>query len=89
MEGEKRFEHEKGAYKKIEKTQLERDEEIMDCMKDITIVFVNYFMKDDILRAVTSVVSDIAQCPYDVQITVADNVHDKDGIKEALGREFP
>jgi len=53
-------------------------------MKDINIVFLNYLMKDDIIRAVESLVADIVDCPYDVQITVADNSENKDNIKEAL-----
>ncbi len=58
-------------------------------MTDINIVFLNYFMKDDILHAVESVVKDIANCPYSVQITVADNSENKDGMKEALIKKFP
>lgn len=58
-------------------------------MKDITIVFVNYCMKDDIMRAVESLVRDIHDCPYVVQITVADNSYNTDGIKEALTHQFP
>jgi len=57
-------------------------------MKDINIVFLNYFMKDDILRAVESLVLDIVDCPYDVQIIVADNSENKDGIAEALAEKF-
>jgi GT2 family glycosyltransferase len=57
-------------------------------MKDINIVFLNYFMKDDILRAVDSLVRDIVDCPYDVQITVADNSENQDGIREALAARF-
>lgn len=57
-------------------------------MKDINIVFLNYLMKDDILRAVDSVISDIKNCPYDVQITVADNSENKDGVREALLNSF-
>lgn len=53
-------------------------------MKDINIVFLNYLMKDDIVNAVASVLADIKDCPYDVQITVADNSENKDGICEAL-----
>ena len=58
-------------------------------MKDINIVFLNYFMKADVLEAVASVFKDIANCPYDVQITVADNSENKDGIKEDLATQFP
>ncbi|TAN32675.1 glycosyltransferase [Patescibacteria group bacterium] len=58
-------------------------------MKDINIVFVNYLMKDDILNAVSSILKDIAGASCDVQITVADNSENKDGIKEELATKFP
>ena len=58
-------------------------------MKDINIVFLNYFMKDDILQAVASLVADVQDCPHDVQITVADNSENNDGIKEDLLAQFP
>ncbi len=58
-------------------------------MKDITIVFVNYLMKDDIINAVDSLIKDIADCPYAVQITVTDNSQNKDNIKESLAEKFP
>ena len=58
-------------------------------MKDINIVFVNLMMKDDILRAIDSLVKDIADCPFDAQITVADNTENKDGIREAVAEKFP
>ncbi len=58
-------------------------------MKDINIVFVNYFTKDDILNAVDSVLKDIAGCSYDVGVTVADNSENKDGIREDLAAKFP
>lgn len=58
-------------------------------MKDINIVFVNYKRKDDIVRAIDSLVADITDCPYDVAITVADNSGNSDGIKAALEQRFP
>jgi N-acetylglucosaminyl-diphospho-decaprenol L-rhamnosyltransferase len=61
----------------------------MESVKDINIVFVNYFMKDEILHAVASVRNDISDCPYAVQITVSDNSQNQDGIKEALAAQFP
>lgn len=45
-------------------------------------------MKEDILKAVESLSSDILDCPYDVQITVVDNSLNKDGIKEDLEGQF-
>lgn len=58
-------------------------------MKDINIVYVNYLMKEDISNAINSVLLDIVNCPYDVQITVVDNSENKDQIKEDLQTEFP
>ena len=58
-------------------------------MKDINIVYVNYLMKEDILKAVSSVLTDILGCPYDVQITVVDNSENKDDIKEDLEKLYP
>ncbi len=62
---------------------------IENLKKDINIVFLNYMMKDDILRAIESVVEDIKDCPYLVQITVTDNSENKDHIKEELAEKFP
>lgn len=45
-------------------------------------------MKDDIIRAADSVFKDIANCHYDIQVTVADNSENKDNIKEALREKF-
>jgi N-acetylglucosaminyl-diphospho-decaprenol L-rhamnosyltransferase len=61
----------------------------VETLKDINIVFVNYFTKDDILDAIASVFKDIENCPYQVQITVADNSENKDAIKEDLASKFP
>lgn len=58
-------------------------------MKDINIVFVNYLMKDQLLCAIDSVLKDIADCPYDVQITVVDNSRNEDGIQEEISSRFP
>lgn len=60
-------------------------------MKDINIVFVNYFTKDDILDAIASVIKDIDNSSnfYLVQITVVDNSENKDNIKEDLAVKFP
>lgn len=58
-------------------------------MKDIHIVFLNYLMKADILAALGSLEKDIVESEYDVQITVADNSENKDGIKEDIAQHFP
>jgi N-acetylglucosaminyl-diphospho-decaprenol L-rhamnosyltransferase len=58
-------------------------------MKDVHIVFLNYLRKDDILAALTSVFADIAECPYTVAVTVADNSENQDSIRRALLTQFP
>lgn len=58
-------------------------------MKDINIVLLNYFCKDDILRAVESILWDIRETPYDVHVTVADNSNNEDGIREDLSARYP
>jgi GT2 family glycosyltransferase len=58
-------------------------------MFDITINFVNLGMCDDIVRAIASIERDIADSSYKIQITVADNSNNCDGIKEALSKNFP
>jgi GT2 family glycosyltransferase len=58
-------------------------------MKDINIVFVNYFTRDDILHAVDSVLRDTKECPYIVEITVADNSGNRDSIRQQLQIRFP
>lgn len=58
-------------------------------MVDLNIVFVNLLMKVDIVRAIASIERDIVGCPFTVQITVADNSQNQDGIKEVLATQFP
>ena len=55
-------------------------------MFDITIVYVNYFTKQDILSAIETLVEDIKNCPYLVQITIADNSMNQDHIREAAAK---
>ncbi len=57
-------------------------------MKDLTVVFLNYWCKDDILNAVDSVIKDIRDSKFAIQITVVDNSQNKDGIKEDLKKRF-
>ncbi|OGH76853.1 MAG: hypothetical protein A2469_04285 [Candidatus Magasanikbacteria bacterium RIFOXYC2_FULL_40_16] len=57
-------------------------------MKDINVVFVNYLMGDDILKAVESLSADILGCPYSVQITIVDNSNNKDGVRDKLLEKF-
>jgi GT2 family glycosyltransferase len=58
-------------------------------MKDLSIVLVNYYFKQDILQALLSLTQDISECPYDIQITVVDNSGNADGIGKALHEQFP
>lgn len=58
-------------------------------MHDLSIVFVNYFYKEDIPRALRSVFKDLEGCPYQVQVTVVDNSSNQDAIGKVLHEEFP
>lgn len=57
-------------------------------MRDVNVVFVNYFVKEDILRAIASVFHDSQNSPYSLSVTVVDNSRNEDGIKEALSELF-
>jgi len=57
--------------------------------KDLHIILLNYLAKDDVLRALESIIADIRDIPYDIAITVSDNSQNKDGIKDALAERFP
>ncbi len=63
----------------------------MSAVKDIHIVFVNYFTKNDIFDAIASILKDIDNAShfYLVQVTVVDNSQNKDNIKEELAIKFP
>ena len=58
-------------------------------MKDINIVIVNYFSKDDISNAVASIFADLKNSNLTFQITVVDNSGNQDKIKEELATKFP
>jgi GT2 family glycosyltransferase len=58
-------------------------------MKDLHIVLINYFCKEDIFNAADSLLKDAAISKYDVQITVVDNSLNQDGIKSELEIKFP
>ncbi len=62
---------------------------IIFIMKDLNIVFLNYFCKADILQAIDSVLKDVAGTIYDIQITVADNSNNEDAIGKDLYQKFP
>lgn len=53
-------------------------------MKDINITLVNYHTKEDIMYAIRSIMVDVSNSLYNIQITVVDNSQNSDGIKEAL-----
>lgn len=56
---------------------------------DITIVYLNYLMKRDLLQSLESLLCDLANCPYAVAVVVADNSGNRDGIRYALRQQFP
>lgn len=58
-------------------------------MVDVTIVYLNYFMKEDILASLQTLMDDIRDSAYRVHVVVTDNSENKDGIKEALAVQFP
>ncbi len=58
-------------------------------MTDVTVVFVNYKMKADILRAAAAVISDLSGSALSVEIVVVDNSANVDGIREALSSALP
>ena len=53
-------------------------------MKDINIVIVNYKMRDDVMKAIASLVADVSNDNINVQITVVDNSDNTDGIREEM-----
>lgn len=58
-------------------------------MTDLTIVFLNYQCRDDILAAVASVQNDICGCAYAIKLIVVDNSNNQDRLKEDLAQKFP
>lgn len=58
-------------------------------MIDISIVFVNLMMKEDIVKALRTLLPDLENSSLTWRITVADNSQNRDGIKDALTAEFP
>lgn len=53
-------------------------------MMDLTIVIVNYLMKEDVISLVDSLFNDIANIDKKIQITVVDNSLNEDGIHDEL-----
>lgn len=53
-------------------------------MIDVNIVYVNYFLKDELLRSLSSLLSDLENSPLDYQISIVDNSRNKDGLRESL-----
>ncbi len=58
-------------------------------MKDLNIVFVNYKMRKNLEKALPSILADIKDCKYNIQITVADNSENVDNLKEYIVDNFP
>lgn len=58
-------------------------------MKDINIVYVNYFMRDDLLKSLRSLFVDIAGSSYDIKITVVDNSCDEENLEYTLNELHP
>ncbi len=57
-------------------------------MKDINIVIVNYKMKENIEKCLSSLFLDISGTSLDIQVVVVDNAS-ADGIKDFLKEKFP
>jgi len=53
-------------------------------MKDLNIVFVNYYGKEDLVKSVRSIFDDLKNSNLDVQVTVVDNSQNKDGVKQEV-----
>jgi len=53
-------------------------------MLDLNIVIVNYHSKDEVLKAIRSILADVLGGDLKIQITVVDNSRNQDGTKEAL-----
>jgi len=57
-------------------------------MVDVSVIVVNYKMKDSVREALTTLFSDIAAAPFSIKVTVVDN-GSRDGVGEMLASEFP
>ncbi len=57
-------------------------------MKDLNIVLLNYECKNDIMQAVASLVKDLENCKYDVQLTVVDNSENRDSLKSEVNTKY-
>jgi len=57
-------------------------------MVDISVIIVNYKMKESIRAALSTLFSDIGNTALEVRVTVIDNASG-DGVGEMLAREFP
>lgn len=53
-------------------------------MKDVNIVYVNYLLKDELLRSLDSLLSDLRASGLDAAVTVVDNSMNKDNLRQAL-----
>jgi hypothetical protein len=58
-------------------------------MIDANIVYVNYYLKDELLVSLSSLMDDNSDCQYSVRVTVVDNSCNEEGLEEILKDEFP
>jgi GT2 family glycosyltransferase len=57
-------------------------------MVDVSVIIVNFKMKESIREALSTLFSDIGGAPFSVRVTVIDN-DSSDGVGEMLERDFP
>ena len=57
-------------------------------MKDVSVVIVNYKMKDVLVACLKSLYLDISKSDLDISVVVVDN-NSEDGLRHALMRDFP
>lgn len=57
-------------------------------MVDVSVIVVNYKMKDSIREVLSTLFSDIKNLPLKVAVTVVDN-DSRDGVGDMLAKEFP
>lgn len=58
-------------------------------MTTVTVVYVNYNMRNDVLASLSTLFRDLALATHGANVVVVDNSENRDGIREALATEFP
>ncbi|MBP9827715.1 glycosyltransferase family 2 protein [Patescibacteria group bacterium] len=58
-------------------------------MAAVTVVYVNYNMRQDILASLTTLFKDIPLASHEVTVVVVDNSENRDGVREAVAELFP